>query len=241
MSGEQEIPQITNLIRIIHTLPVADVFRVLLGRPEGLTAQEAGRRSQIFGPNTIRKIAGKPLYVKFLSNFTHLMAILLWVGGIVAFIAQMPQLGVAVWMVNVINGIFSFWQEYRAEKATEALLKMLPHQVRVLRDGRDEVVLSESLVPGDVMTLLKLRRGQYSLVENKVDPKSVAAGKAVKDLDLPSECVLPAIIRNGNLIIPRGDTIVQADDKVFALVHVSQLDKLASILKCPEDAKVCQP
>jgi P-type Ca2+ transporter type 2C len=153
MTGEQENPETTHLIRIIQTLPVADVFRVLRTRPEGLTLTEAQGHLQTFGPNAIRTIAGKPLYIKFLSNFTHLMALLLWVGGIVAFIAQTPQLGVAVWMVNVINGIFSFWQEYRAEKATEALLKMLPHQVRVLRDGRDEVVLSESLVPGDVILL----------------------------------------------------------------------------------------
>ena len=84
------------------------------------------------------------------------------------------------------------------------------------------------------MTLLKLRRGQYSLVENKVDPRSVAAGKAVRDLNLPKECVLTAVIRDGNLLIPRGDTVLVTDDEVFALVRVSQLDTLASILKSPE-------
>ena len=95
-------------------------------------------------------------------------------------------------------------------------------------------LIAEEMSVGDVMTLLKLRRGQYSLVENKVDPRSVAAGKAIKDLQLPHECVLTAVIRGGNLIIPRGDTILQPDDEVFALVQVSQLDSLASILKSPE-------
>jgi trk system potassium uptake protein len=98
-------------------------------------------------------------------------------------------------------------------------------------------LIAEEMSLGDVMTLLKLRRGQYSLVENKVDPTSIAAGKAVKDLNLPAECVLTAIIREGNLIIPRGETILLPDDEVFALVHVSQLDAVASILRCPEDAK----
>jgi trk system potassium uptake protein TrkA len=84
------------------------------------------------------------------------------------------------------------------------------------------------------MTLLKLRRGQYSLVEKKVDPRSVAAGMAVRDLNLPRECVLTAVIRDGNLLIPRGDTVLAPDDEVYALVHISQLDALASILKCPE-------
>lgn len=102
-------------------------------------------------------------------------------------------------------------------------------------------LIAEEMSLGDVMTLLKLRRGQYSLVENKVDARAVAAGKAVRDLNLPEECVLPAIIRNGSLIIPRGDTVLQPDDEVFALVHISRLDALASLLKCPEDAKACKP
>jgi Ca2+-transporting ATPase len=81
------------------------------------------------------------------------MAILLWVGGAVGFIAQMPQLGIAIWMVNVINGVFSFWQEYRAEKATEALKKLLPSYALVLRDGEDQRIFAEELVVGDVMLL----------------------------------------------------------------------------------------
>lgn len=100
-------------------------------------------------------------------------------------------------------------------------------------------LIAEEMSLGDVMTLLKLKRGQYSLVENTVHAGSAAAGKAVKDLNLPSECVLPAIIRSGSLIIPKGDTVIMPEDEVFALVHVSQLDALASILKCPEDARAC--
>ncbi len=65
----------------------------------------------------------------------------------------MPQLAIAIWMVNVINGVFSFWQEFRAEKATEALKKMLPTYARVLRDGSEQKILAENLVPGDVILL----------------------------------------------------------------------------------------
>jgi len=83
------------------------------------------------------------------------MAIMLWIGGAVGFIAQMPQLGIAIWLVNVINGLFSFWQEYRAEKATEALKKLLPTYTRVLRDGEERRILAEDLVPGDLMLLFE--------------------------------------------------------------------------------------
>jgi Ca2+-transporting ATPase len=137
----------------IDALPVAALYTALGSRPEGLTSQEIRARQPRFGRNTIQKVKGKPLYQKFLANFTHLMAILLWIGGAVALIANMPQLAFAVWLVNVINGAFSFWQEFRAEKATEALRQLLPSYARVLRDGEQQRVLSEELVPGDVLIL----------------------------------------------------------------------------------------
>jgi magnesium-transporting ATPase (P-type) len=114
-------PYETDLTATIHSLPMREVYPALQSGPNGLSQAEARDRLQRFGPNLIREIKGKPLWLKFAANFTHLMAILLWAGGIVGFIAQMPQLGIAIWMVNVINGVFSFWQEYRAEKATEAV------------------------------------------------------------------------------------------------------------------------
>jgi trk system potassium uptake protein TrkA len=92
-------------------------------------------------------------------------------------------------------------------------------------------LIAEEMSLGDMITLLKLRRGQYSLVENRVDPRAVAAGKPLKEIDLPHECVLVAIIRGGELIIPRGETVLQPDDEVLALVHISQLDRLASLLR----------
>jgi len=137
----------------IQTLPVSAVYQSLSSRPEGLTQPEAQAHLERFGRNVIREVKGKPLWIRFLANFTHLMAILLWAGGIVGFIAQMPQLGVAIWMVNIINGVFSFWQEFKAEKATEALKKLLPSYARVLRDGQEQRILAEELVPGDMVLL----------------------------------------------------------------------------------------
>ena len=112
--------------KTIHELPIGEVYAAMGVTPEGLSNEEVAKRLEQYGKNVIREIKGKPLIVKFLSNFTHLMAILLWVGGFVGFIAKMPELGVAIWLVNVINGVFSFMQEFRAEKATEALKKLLP-------------------------------------------------------------------------------------------------------------------
>jgi magnesium-transporting ATPase (P-type) len=137
----------------IHTLPIAALFGALATQPDGLTQAEAAVRLERYGRNVIREIKSTPLVLKLLANFTHLMALLLWIGGLIAFVAQMPQLGIAIWMVNLINGAFGFWQEYRAEKATEALRRLLPHYARVRRGRQEQRILAEELVPGDVLLL----------------------------------------------------------------------------------------
>ena len=139
--------------KYIHSLPVPEVYDALGIGEEGLSEPEAEKRLSQYGKNIIQEVKGKPLIVKFLSNFTHLMAILLWFGGIVGFIAQMPELGIAIWMVNIINGVFSFMQEFRAEKASEALKKLLSSYAHVLRNGTEQRISVEGLVPGDIILL----------------------------------------------------------------------------------------
>ena len=137
----------------VQKLSGNDIFSALGSTPGGLSASEAEKRQAKEGKNLIETVKKKSPIIAFLSNFTHLMAILLWAAGFIAFFAGMPELGVAVWLVNVINGCFSFWQEHRASKATEALKKMLPSYVNVIRDGNEQKILAEDLVTGDVMLL----------------------------------------------------------------------------------------
>lgn len=137
----------------IRKAPVDGVFGELETARVGLASDEAAVRQGRFGKNVIQSEKKKSPVIAFLANFTHLMAVLLWVAGTIAFIAGLPELGVAVWLVNIINGVFSFWQEARASQATEALKKMLPAYATVIRDGQEQKILAEDLVPGDVMLL----------------------------------------------------------------------------------------
>jgi trk system potassium uptake protein TrkA len=91
-------------------------------------------------------------------------------------------------------------------------------------------VIAEEMSLGDMMTLLKLRKGQYSLVEEKVAPKSLAAGKAVRDLKLPERCVLVVVIRKGELMMPDSDTVLQPADEVLAVVSTNHVKDLADLL-----------
>jgi trk system potassium uptake protein TrkA len=91
-------------------------------------------------------------------------------------------------------------------------------------------MIAEEMSAGDMMLLHKLRKGQFSLVEEKVAPDSLANGKKVKDLNLPPECIFAAILRKGEMVVPRGDVTLEAFDEVIAVVHSSKLKTLANIL-----------
>jgi Ca2+-transporting ATPase len=134
-------------------LPVAALLAELGSRPEGLTSAEALTRARVDGPNRLPepKVAG--IARQLAAQFVHFMAVLLWAAGGLAFAAGMPQLGWAIWAVVVVNGLFSFSQEVRAERALSSLRRRLPHDVRAWRDGRLTVLAAAELVTGDVIEL----------------------------------------------------------------------------------------
>jgi trk system potassium uptake protein TrkA len=96
-------------------------------------------------------------------------------------------------------------------------------------------LIEEEMSLGDMMTLLKLRRVRYSLVEEKIFPGARTVGTAIKDLPLPSNCVISGILRGGELILPRGVTVLQEGDEVVALVDESARVELARLLGRPGD------
>jgi trk system potassium uptake protein TrkA len=91
-------------------------------------------------------------------------------------------------------------------------------------------LIAEEMSMGDMMTLLKLRKGQYSVVEEKIHPTSKVVDKQLKDLKIPKESVIAAVIRKGHLIIPHGDTILNIGDEIIAVVEATEAQNLASIL-----------
>ncbi len=144
----------------IHHLQPADVLQSLHTRQEGLSPHEAARRLREYGPNRLAEARRTPLWLRLLREFTHFFALLLWSAAALAFMADwqapgqgMATLGWAVIGVILINGGFSFWQEYRAERAIEALQRLLPLQVKVIRAGELHLMEADGLVPGDVILL----------------------------------------------------------------------------------------
>ncbi|MDF7638557.1 cation-transporting P-type ATPase [Lactobacillus sp. ESL0791] len=132
---------------------VSEVFTNLHSSADGLSSDEAAKRLEKYGPNEIKKAQEESQWKVFFKNFISMMAILLWISGLVAIFSGTLELGIAIWMVNVINGLFSYWQERAAKRATDALNSMLPTYVRVVRDGKVSQIDSKQLVPGDVFLL----------------------------------------------------------------------------------------
>lgn len=95
-------------------------------------------------------------------------------------------------------------------------------------------LIVEEMSLAGMLTLLKLQKGDYSLVEESVAADGAAAGRAVRDLPLPVRCVLAGVIRDGELVPPRGDTVLAAGDEVLAVVHASARAELISLLGPPE-------
>ncbi len=136
-----------------HSFDPPTLFEKLGSGPAGLSTAHAEELLSRVGPNAISERPGTPMWARFLANFYHLFALMLWVGGALAFVAGMPELGWAILAVIIINAVFSFWQEFRAEQATAALKRLIPARSRVVRNGETLDVQAAEIVPGDLLAL----------------------------------------------------------------------------------------
>lgn len=94
-------------------------------------------------------------------------------------------------------------------------------------------LIQEEMSLGDMMTLFKIRRGQYSVVEEKVPVGAKGIGVQLKDMDLAEHCVIAAIIRDGVMTLPRGDSTLQAEDEIIAVASPEGAQRLADLLAFP--------
>ena len=95
-------------------------------------------------------------------------------------------------------------------------------------------LIQEEMSMGDMMTIFKIRRGKYSVVEEKVPAGAKAIGIPLKDMDLAEHCVIAAIIRKGVMTLPRGDSTLQEDDEIVAVASPEGIMKLSELLAYPE-------
>uniref|UniRef100_UPI0035933DCC cation-transporting P-type ATPase n=1 Tax=Thiocapsa sp. TaxID=2024551 RepID=UPI0035933DCC len=144
----------------IHEAASERVFDLLRSRPSGLTQSEVAARQAEIGPNRLEPPSRWRWVRVLVKHFVNFFSILLDIAAVVCFVAEAIQpgegmrvLGWALLGVSVLNALFAFAQEMRAERAMDALRRFLPQRVRVRREGIECTVSAEDLVPGDVMLL----------------------------------------------------------------------------------------
>jgi len=231
----------------IHQLSEAEALVSLGSTADGLSFPEARRRLDEFGPNRVERVRREHPLVRLLREFVHFFALILWLAAGLAFFADwsapgqgMAKLGCAIVVVILVSGVFSFWQEYRAERTLAVLRKLLPQQVATVREGRLAQLPAEGLVPGDIVLLEQGDRvpADCRLIE--------AFGVRVDDAAITGESLprtrVAALADGGDLIHGRnivlaGTSLIsgQARAVVFATGMHTEFGRIAHLTQTARD------
>ena len=136
-----------------HTLAVSDVFARLGSDERGLASEEARARLVRYGPNELAAAARISPWSLILAQFKNILIIILLVAVALSAVLGHVLEAVVIAVIMLFAVTLGFVQEYRAERAIEALRRMAAPLANVLRDGREESVAARDLVPGDVVRL----------------------------------------------------------------------------------------
>ncbi|OAI02110.1 cation-translocating P-type ATPase [Methylomonas methanica] len=227
----------------IHHLTPAEALDSLGSSMDGLADAAIEGRLHEFGFNRIEENKKTSALLAFVQEFLHFFALILWLAAGLAFFAESQQpgegmatLGYAVLGVIAINGCFSFWQRHQAEQAIAALQKLLPHQVKVIRDGELSLVFADELVPGDLLVLqegdnvpadCRLLEAFNLRVNNAtITGESLPKGRDAQASDIED------ISQSRNILLA-GTSVVSGEGKalVFATGMHTEFGKIAHTLK----------
>ncbi|WP_200907039.1 cation-translocating P-type ATPase [Desulfatitalea tepidiphila] len=181
-----------------HRLDSNEAARKLKSSETGLAAEEARRRYAQYGPNELIEKQRKSLWMMFLDQFKDFMILVLIAAAFVAGVIGEPADSIAIAVIVMLNAVLGFVQEYRAEKAMDALKKLAAPSAVVIRDGQAASVAAAQLVPGDLVILeagnvvpadLRLTEAvRLRIQESALTGESVAVEKdsrSIEEADLP--------------------------------------------------------
>ena len=224
----------------IHQVAAGDVFGFLRSRSGGLTDLEADARRREVGPNRLQPPSRWRWLQGLIKHFVNFFSILLDIAAVVCFVADAIQpgegmglLGWALLGVSVLNALFAFAQEMRAERAMDELRKFLPQGVRVRRSGTEREVPAEDLMPGDVLLVTEGDRiaADARLVEtedllvNNAPLTGESRSQALKSGPANGRLIESPNIAFAGCSVLRGNGVAV----VFATGHRTELGKIAAL------------
>ena len=134
-----------------HSVEALEVLRSLKSSEKGLTQEEAEKRLQEFGLNELRKERRITALEVFANQFRSFLIVILIFASVISFLLGEVTDGIAISAILLLNAILGFVQEYRAEKAIEALKKLAAPKAKVMREGKEAIIQAREVVPGDII------------------------------------------------------------------------------------------
>jgi len=223
---------------------VDDVLSVLGSGREGLSDEEAERRLAHYGPNRLEEKKKHSLFWMFLGQFSDFMIVVLLGAAVISgFLGEVVD-ALAIIFIVLLNAILGFFQEYRAEKAMQALKAMASQEAGVLRAGKQSRIPAEEIVPGDIIILeagnvvpadLRLiETFQLKTNESSLTGESVPLEKSTKTLH---EKHLPLGDRKNMAFSGTAVTLGRGRGIAVATGMETELGKIASLLQEQEEEK----
>ncbi len=147
------LAQLENTQKQAYSMDIETLLKSLDSKRTGLTQQEASKRLAKFGSNVLRKEHGKSPLRLFLLQFKNILVIILLIATALSIVVGEVYDAVVIIAIVVAVAVLGFTQEYRAEKAIEALKKMTASTALVLRGGKEVRIRTQEIVPGDILLL----------------------------------------------------------------------------------------
>jgi ATPase, P-type (transporting), HAD superfamily, subfamily IC len=223
-----------------HRVSLEEILKRLGATTEGLSTEEANRRIDLCGRNVFEETGKQSLLVRYFKQYKNFFSLLLLFGSILSFIAEWLDPGqgnifiaIALLGVVILNGTFTFIQEYQAERIMASFKNLIPPKTKVLRDGEITEILATDIVVGDIIFLEegdKVPADGRLIEENslKVDnsPITGEAEPQLRSLD----CTHPNILECRNMVF--SGTLVQTGNGkaiIFGTGSDTQIGKLAAL------------
>jgi magnesium-transporting ATPase (P-type) len=194
----------------------------------GLSAAEATTRLATEGPNELPAARRPPILRQFGKELVHFFALMLWVAAVLAWMAGLPALTVAIAAVVVVNALFAFIQQRRADKAADRLRVLLPTQVKVRREGKRRWIEADEVVPGDILLLEAGDRvpadGTALVADGLLLDTSMLTGESASTRVEPG-----AELFAGTFVVEgEGEAVVDATGVRTRLAHIAALTSSAT-------------
>lgn len=228
----------------------SEVFGEVKSTENGLTSEQARRRSAETGKNKLAEGKKTPLILRFLSQFADPMIIILIAAAVISAITsvlqkEFPSDVIIIMFVVIVNAILGVYQESKAEKAIEALQKMAAATTKVLRDGKVCEIPSEDLTVGDVVLLEAgdavpadgriFESASLKIEESALTGESVPVNKFIKAIGLEGQKDVPLGERKNMMYM--GSTVVYGRGKavITSIGMDTEMGKIAGALSSAKD------